>query len=197
MHNGGESASVGGKGPSAWAEAKAGAAAGAVVRPTVESDFDAIATITNHYIQKTAIHFGYEPVTADELQQTWREGLAVYPWFTAANGSRVVGYAKAGAWRTRPAYRWTCEVGLYRAHDVHGHGLGTRLYSALIEELRARGFHSAVGGIAIPNKASERLHEKLGFVRVGVFRESGHKLGSWHDTGFWQLMLQGSTHRPG
>lgn len=169
----------------------------AVIRATGEGDFDAIAAITNHSILHTAVHFGYDAVTGDELRKTWREGLAVYPWFSAVVGDRVVGYAKAGVWRTRPAYRWTCEVGLYLSHEVRGRGLGTRLYGALIEELKVRGFHSAVGAITIPNEASIRLHEKLGFVQVGVFRDSGYKFGTWHDTGFWQLMLQGSSHRPG
>jgi L-amino acid N-acyltransferase YncA len=197
MHHGGEEAPERDPTHGVAAQAKSLAAEGALIRPTAESDFDAIAEITNHYILNTAIHFGYEAVTGEELRRTWREGLAVYPWFTATIDKRVVGYAKAGAWRTRPAYRWTCEVGLYLAHDARGAGLGTRLYRALIDELKVRGFHSAVGGLTLPNEASRRLHEKLGFVFVGTFHESGYKLGAWHDTGFWQLMLRDSTHRPG
>lgn len=159
-------------------------------RPAAVADFDAIATITNHYIATTAIHFGYEPVTADELRATWQEQLAVYPWLVTVDAEgRVVGYAKSGSFRTRAAYRWTTETGIYLAPECCGHGLGTPLYRALLDALRARGFHSAIGGIALPNAASVRLHERLGFVHVGTIAQAGRKFDRWHDLGFWQLLL--------
>ncbi|MBL0869714.1 MAG: N-acetyltransferase family protein [Phycisphaerales bacterium] len=160
-----------------------------MVRPTVEADFPAIAEITNHYILTTAIHFGYEAVTAEELCAAWREGLAVYPWFTAEEGAAVIGYAKAGLWRARAAYRWTAEVGLYVHPQRRGGGIGTRLYTALLDELRARGFRSAVGGVTLPNEASVKLHEKLAFTCVGRFAQAGYKMDRWHDVAFFQRML--------
>lgn len=56
-------------------------------------------------------------------------------------------------------------------------------------DLRQRGFHSALGGIALPNEPSIRLHEKLGFRKVGHMAEAGCKFGAWVDVGFWELML--------
>ena len=156
------------------------------IRLAREDDFVAIAAITNPYIASTAIHFGYEPVTADELAAPWRAGA--YPWLVLDEDG-VIGYAKAGVWRERAAYRWTAETGIYLAPTAHGRGLGTALYGALLDELAARGFRSVVTGITLPNEASVRLHRRLGFVDVGVVREAGFKLGAWHDVSFWQKRL--------
>jgi phosphinothricin acetyltransferase len=163
------------------------------IRPTIRlvtaADFGTIAEITNVYIRTTAIHFAYEDVTAAELQQTWREHQQLYPWLVAEVDGAVAGYAKAGAFRARTAYRWTPETGIYLAPAQHGRGLGKLLYGRLLALLAAQGFHSVVGGIALPNAASVRLHEALGFVHAGTVRAAGFKFGAWHDVGFWQLQL--------
>lgn len=160
------------------------------IRLARADDFDAIAAITNHYIATTAIHFGHEPVAADELRASWCFGEAKFPWFvTLAADGDVVGYAKAGTFRARAAYQWTTETGIYLAPAHCGRGLGLPLYRTLLDELRTRGFHSAIGGIALPNAASVRLHERLGFVAAGVIQQAGWKFAKWHDLGFWQLRL--------
>jgi phosphinothricin acetyltransferase len=165
-------------------------------RPTHEQDFQAIAGLTNEFIRSTAVHFGYEPVTPEELAAVWRETRDRYPWLSAEVDGRFAGYAKAGAWRTRTAYQWTAEVGIYIEEWARGRGVGRTLYQALLDELRTRGFHSAIGGITLPNEPSVRLHEALGFKPVGVVRDAGHKLGAWHDVGFWQLILRDGAHEP-
>jgi phosphinothricin acetyltransferase len=160
------------------------------VRLAAPADFEPIAAITNHYIRTSAIHFGHEPVTAAELQQQWREGELRYPWLCADHGGRVAGYAKAGPWRTRAAYHWTAETGLYVAHDLRGRGLGRALYGRLLTVLGAQGYRSVVAGATLPNAASVALHEALGFTSCGVVRDAGCKFGCWHDVGFWQLRLR-------
>jgi phosphinothricin acetyltransferase len=75
------------------------------------------------------------------------------------------------------------------ALDAQGRGVGRALYEALFERLRAGGFHVVVAGITLPNEASVRLHEAVGFRAVGVFPEVGHKFGRWHSVGFWQRTL--------
>lgn len=167
-----------------------------IVRATIEADFPAIATLTNSFIRSTAIHFGYTEVTARELIEAWRSTCATYPWLTAEVGGAFAGYAKASVWRTREAYRWTAESGIYVEEPCRTRGVGRALYGALIDELRGRGFHSVIGGVTLPNPASVRLHESVGFEFVGRVREAGHKLGGWHDVGFWQLMLRGAEHFP-
>ncbi|MBL9150286.1 MAG: N-acetyltransferase [Phycisphaerae bacterium] len=159
------------------------------IRTVEDSDWPAIADLTNHYIEHTAIHFGYDPVTPNELRELWWPKRDLYPFLVAADGTRFLGYAKAGVWRERAAYKWTAEVGVYVARDTQGAGVGTRLYQALIDACRERGFHSLVGGITLPNEPSVRLHERVGFVKVAHFAHAGYKFGAWHDVGFWQVKL--------
>ena len=156
-----------------------------MIRSVAEDDFVAIASITNHYIATSTIHFAYEPLTPDQLHAMWR-GHEHHPWFVASDRQGVVGYAKSGVWRERTAYRWTAEVGLYLAPHACGRGLGTGLYDALLEELVRRGFRSAIAGITLPNDASVALHEKAGFERVGTFLDAGWKHDAWHAVEFWQ-----------
>lgn len=157
------------------------------IRPARADDFDAIATITNHYIVTTSIHFAYEPITPTELLGSFG---GKYPWFvTTGEADEVLGYAKAGAWRDRAAYSWTCEVGLYIADAARGRGLGRALYDTLLADLERRGFRSAIAGIALPNAASVALHERFGFTRVGTFEDAGWKNGAWHAVEFWQKPL--------
>jgi len=160
-----------------------------VIRPATDDHLEAIAAITSHYIATSAIHFGDRPVTGAELAAQ-RAADPRHPWLVAVDGDRVVGYAKAGPWRSRAAYRWTCELGLYVAPGHHRRGLGRALYRTLIDEVTARGFHGAIGGITLPNPASVALHESLGFVHVGTVREAGWKLDRWHDVGFWHRTLR-------
>jgi phosphinothricin acetyltransferase len=68
-------------------------------------------------------------------------------------------------------------------------GIGTELCGALIAELRAHNIHAAIGGVSLPNEASVRLHEKLGFKKVAQFEQVGFKFGRWIDVGYWQLLL--------
>ncbi len=78
---------------------------------------------------------------------------------------------------------------MYLAPLAHGRGVGRQLYDRLFRTLRDLGYLNAYAGIALPNAASVRLHESLGFAPVGVFRHVGFKFGRWHDVGWWSLEL--------
>ncbi len=78
---------------------------------------------------------------------------------------------------------------MYVAPDQGGRGVGSSLYSSLLQALRDRGLHAAMGGIALPNDASIALHEKFGFQKVAHFEQAGFKLGRWIDVGYWQRIL--------
>jgi phosphinothricin acetyltransferase len=162
---------------------------GVTVRPAREGDFDAIAAITNFYIQHTAIHFGTEPVAADDLRDAWLSTRSRYPFLVAEGAGRVLGYAKAGVWRDRAAYAWTPEAGIYVLHGEHRRGLGRAMYSRLFDIMARQGFHSVVAGATLPNEASVRLHLSMGFVSQGVIRHAGWKMGRWWDVAFFQKML--------
>jgi L-amino acid N-acyltransferase YncA len=159
-------------------------------RHVVPGDFESIAAITNYYILHTPIHFSTEPVTGQALHDAWFPKRETYPYLVWCDADdRVIAYAKAGQWRERAAYDKTAEVGIYVEHGLGGKGVGTPLYQTLVEACSAAGFHTLVAGIALPNEPSVRLHERCGFVPLGVFREVGWKMEAWHDVGWWQRML--------
>ena len=123
---------------------------------------------------------------AARIQDFQRE----HAWLVAQDAAgRVVGYAYAHRFAERPAYRWTCESSIYLSDDARGRGVGRTLYAALLDRLVERGFRQVMAGITLPNPASVRVHESLGFELVGVFRSVGWKLGRWHDVARMQRVL--------
>lgn len=162
-----------------------------LIRAALESDLAAIAGIYASYIPDTAITFDTSEPTLETWAATWRSGMREeHPWFVSELEGEVIGYAKAGSFRTRGAYRQTVETAIYlsREHLSEGHGRG--LYERLLEEVAERSFHTAIAGITLPNKRSVGLHESLGFKPVGILREVGFKLDSWWDVGWWQWSLK-------
>jgi phosphinothricin acetyltransferase len=160
-----------------------------MIRPATGADAAQICEIYNHYIVHTAVTFEEEPVGVNEMALRISETVPHLPWLVWEGGGRVLGYCYANKWKGRCAYRYSVEATVYLRPDVSGRGLGTKLYSALLDELRQRKLHAVIGGIALPNEASVRLHEKLGFAKVAEFREVGNKFGRWIDVGYWQLIL--------
>ncbi len=154
------------------------------------ADAAAICVIYNHYITQTTISFEEEPITpADMAQRIADVASANLPWLVLMDGDTLVGYAYATKWRVRPAYRFSVETSVYLDRQRTGQGAGRMLYEALLTELRQRELHLAIAGIAQPNDASVRLHERLGFRKVAHFSEVGRKFGNWIDVGYWQLQL--------
>ncbi len=160
-----------------------------LVRDFAAGDVAPANALTNHFIEHTTTHFGSTPATDDAFAAVWEKGRVRYPWLAAEVDGGFAGYAKAGVWRERDAYARTAETGLYVADGLRGKGVGKALYAALFERLRALGFHAVVAGVTLPNEASVRLHEAVGFRKVGVFHAVGHKFGAWHDVGFWEREL--------
>jgi L-amino acid N-acyltransferase YncA len=164
-----------------------------VIRPAVAGDSGAIAAIYNHYVAQTVITFEEEPVSASGMGRRIGEaGSASLPWLVAEREGKVVGYAYANPWRARSAYRFSVEVTVYLDPVCPRLGIGSRLYGALLPELKARGIHAALGVIALPNEASVALHEKFGFAKAAHLREVGLKFGRWIDVGYWELLLESS-----
>lgn len=163
------------------------------VRSVRDEDFDAIAAITNYYIANTTVHFGYGAVTPDELRAQRSDR---YPFLVYEEKGHVLAYAKAGVWRTREAYTWTPELGVYVAHGARGRGIGRTVYTALLLECERAGFRSVVAGITMPNDASVKLHVALGFDYVGTFRDAGWKHGTWNDVAWYQKRFASDAEGP-
>lgn len=159
------------------------------IRSSIPDDAGQIAAIYNHYVANTIATFEEDPVSVAQMRDRIESGSARYPWLVATRGQATVGYAYAGQWKSRSAYRNSVETTVYVAPTALRQGVGSELYSALLGELRHRRFHCALGLIALPNPASVALHENLGFSRVAELEEVGWKMGRWVDVGIWQLIL--------
>ena len=149
-----------------------------------------IAAIYAPFCLETAVSF--ETTAPDEAAMRERISTLTqrYPWLVAVSGTGdVLGYAYAGKHRERAAYRWSVDFTAYLVPEEKRRGIGTELYRALVRICQSLGYYRAFAGITLPNEASIRLHEKIGFLPIGVYRRVGFKLGKWHDVGWWSLDL--------
>jgi len=160
-----------------------------MLRHCTPSDAARICDIYNHYVRETVVTFEEEPVLEAEMARRIAEVTARLPWLVWETDAGILGYAYATPWKVRAAYRHAVESSIYLAPHATGRGLGSKLYEALIAELRARDLHCVIGGAALPNPASVSLHEKLGFEKVAEFRQVGFKFGRRIDVAYWELML--------
>jgi L-amino acid N-acyltransferase YncA len=152
-------------------------------------DAAAIASIYAPYVTDSAVSFETDPPGEAEVRARIEAAGPLYPWLVACDGDRLLGYAYAGAFRARRAYRFTVETTVYLHPSAQGRGVGRALSSAMLPVLEAQGFTQAIAAITLPNDASVGLHEKLGFARAGTYREVGYKLGRWRSVGLWQRPL--------
>ena len=161
-----------------------------MLRPATPADAAAIAVIYNYYVVHTIITFEEEKITAREMTKRITENKkAGLPWFVWDENGRVLGYSYASKWKSRCSYRFSVESTVYLEKDATRRGLGTKLYSALIDALRSTRTHAIIGGVALPNAGSAALHEKLGFQKIAHFKEVGRKFDQWIDVGYWELIL--------
>lgn len=161
------------------------AGVGVVVRAASADDAGAVRAIYAPIVEQSAISFEQQVPSVEEMSRRMAAGAVRLPWLVATRGDDVVGYAYAASHRARAAYRWSVETSVYVAECARGAGVGRLLYEPLLRTLAGLGYVSAYAGIALPNAASIRLHESMGFERVGTFPRVGYKNGRWHDTAWW------------
>ncbi len=141
----------------------------------------------------------FEEVAPTELEMKTRieKILSYYPWIVAVDqNSNILGYAYASQHRERAAYRWAVDVSAYVREGSRGLGVGKQLYEKLFDILKRQNFFRAFAGIALPNAASVRLHERMGFQHLGTYKNVGFKHGRWHDVGWWELSIKNAESHP-
>lgn len=160
-----------------------------MIRHARPDDAGDVAAIYNPFVNETAISFEELPISVDDMRARIERVQRQFPWLVADVAGSVVGYAYAAPYHARAAYRFTVETTVYVGRGHGGRGIGTELYTHLIDSLRGLELQSAIGIIALPNPASVALHERVGYKKVGEIASAGKKFGRWIDVGFWQLML--------
>ncbi len=160
-----------------------------LVRPATPEDAEVLSAIYAPFVREAAVTFELEPPSVAEFAERIRDIQAFGAWLVCEIDGAVVGYAYGGRFRARAAYCRTAETTVYLARGRERQGHGRRLYEALKRVLTLQGFRTLVGGIVLPNDASVRLHEAVGFRPVGVFHNVGNKFERWRDVGWWELDL--------
>ena len=168
------------------------------IRPATPADIPAITRIYAHAVRHGTASFELEP--PDEAEMAHRQKTLLdggFPYLVATRDGAVLGYAYAGPYRARPAYRFSVENSIYVAADAHRRGVGRALMDRLIAESEARGYRLMIAVIGDSAQTpSIALHRAAGFKLVGTFEGVGYKFDRWLDTVLMQLALGKGTSAP-
>ena len=163
------------------------------ITPATAADDAALLALRNHYIAHSVATFDEAPLRLAAVQD-WRAGFGAtgpHRLLVARDDASLLGYCSSQAYRAHPAFARTIETSIYVAPDAAGRGVGSALYERLFAALAGEGLHRAVVGIALPNDASIRLHERFGFRTVGVFGEYAYKNGRAVSSQWMQRAMNG------
>jgi L-amino acid N-acyltransferase len=162
----------------------------------IECNFDAhgqqVLDILNHEIRYSTSLYDYSPRTLDDVELMFHQKKALaQPLIGAvADTGELMGFATFGQFRPRPANKYSVEHSVYVAESFRNNGVGKALLVKLIELAKTREIRNMIGAIDAANAASIRLHESLGFKRVGTVPEVGFKFGRWLDLALYQLPIK-------
>lgn len=160
-----------------------------MIRNVELRDAEAICNIYNYYIKNTIVTFEENELSVPEMEDRIKEVTKDFPYLVYEKSGEVVAYAYASKWKGRCAYKFSVESTVYLKYGLQREGIGSSVYTELIKRLSELKLHAVIGGIAIPNPGSIALHEKLGFEKIGHFKEVGFKNNQWLDVGYWELIL--------
>ena len=162
-----------------------------VVRAAVLADVPALTDIYNHYVRTSGVTFDTTEFTV-EARQEWFSHYATtgpHRLLVVVDGDDLLGYATSSPFRPKPGYVTSVETSVYLRPDATGRGIGTTLYRAMFDALAGQDLHRAYAGVALPNDASVRLHERLGFREVGTYVEVGRKFDRYWDVRWFERPL--------
>lgn len=168
----------------------------ATLRPASLADAARLLDIYAPYVETTAITIETEVPSCAEFTARMEEIMGTYPYLVAEIGDDIVGYAYVHRCGEKAGYRWNVELTVYLDRSRRARGLGRLLCDALLGILEAQGAKNIFSLISIPNDASFRLHEALGFKRIGIQEHAGYKLGAWHDIAWLQKSIGSFSGEP-
>jgi L-amino acid N-acyltransferase len=159
------------------------------IREATVDDIGDITAIYNHAVTNLTATFDMrEKTVADRLRWLASHG-GKYPAVVAVIDGVVVGWGSLSRFHERPGWRFTVENAVYVSPHCFGRGIGRAIMEHLIDRAQSLGHHAIIAQIAEDNESSIRLHEKLGFEKVGVLKEVGHKFERWIDVVLMERVL--------
>ena len=161
------------------------------IRPAVAADLAFVTAIYDHAVRYGTATFELIPPDLAEMTRRFNElASGGYPYLVAVLDGHVVGYAYAGAYRERPAYRFTVENSIYLQPQVHRRGIGLKLLQHLLAESQTRGYRQMIAVIGdSANAGSIGVHARSGFAMIGTHPNVGFKFGRWLDIVMMQRSL--------
>ncbi|MBQ3080754.1 MAG: N-acetyltransferase [Clostridia bacterium] len=149
------------------------------IRDVRVSDACRISEIYRPYVENTTITFETEAPDEKEMERRILSH-SEYPYIVMEADGRVIGYAYAGPFKERRAYRPTTEISVYLEEGYTGQGRGERLTREILSQLtKDDRYFVCLACITSPNPRSEKLFERLGFECVGIYENVGYKMGAW------------------
>lgn len=159
------------------------------LRTATVADVSELLAIYAPYVEKSTISFEWSVPTEAEFSSRVEHVLRKYPYIVYEENEQILGYAYADRAFERYSYRFCAELSVYVREDARARGIGSLLYRALIALCREMRLQMLYGVVTNPNEPSFRLHERLGFERVGYFPHAGNKFDRWLDVVWYGLMI--------
>ena len=150
-----------------------------MIRTLKEEDIGECLAIYNWYIANSPATFETEPLSPEAFQDRVHGIMKKYPWIVYEDEGKILGYAYLSAFNERAAYDWTCDLAIYLDHEARGRGIGSALMAVILDLAERDGYHCMTSIITEGNRASEHIHEKFGFKKLGFFPNVGYKNGKW------------------
>ena len=161
-----------------------------MLRDAQPADLPTIAAIYAESVENGVASYELVPPSLGEMTNRFEAITGQgYPYVVAEEAGRIVGYAYASAFRTRPAYRWLVEDSVYLPPEARGRGLGRMLLHELVRRCTDLGFRQMLAVIGGAHPASVAVHRAAGFTECGRMSATGYKHGRWLDTVLMQLSL--------
>lgn len=167
------------------------------IRLVTKDDAPALQRIYAPYVNETAVTFEYDAPDAAEFARRIENTLREYPYLAAVEDGRIVGYAYAGSFHSRAAYKHCAEVSVYVDREHRGKGIGSLLYSELERRLVRQNVYLLCACITSTERkddahltdASIRFHHKKGYVLVGKHELCGYKFGKWYSVVWMEKLI--------
>ncbi len=167
------------------------------IRTAVPVDAEALLDIYRPYVLSTAITFEYDVPTVEDFRQRIVATLSRYPYLVAEDAhGKPVGYACAGAFKTRAAYDWAAEVSVYVDARHHRKGIGQALYETIEDTLKRQNVTNLNACITfaevedgLHHNDSMRFHQRLGYELVAHFHQCGYKFDRWWDMVWMEKLI--------
>lgn len=168
-----------------------------LIRNATAADAPALLEIYSYYVTNTAISFEWEVPTLENFRARIVKTLESYPYLVAELDKKIVGYAYAGGFVGREAYKYSAELTIYLDKDYRGQGVGKKLYAELESRLKACGIKNLYACVAYSEVedeyltfASVKFHERLGFKICGKFTDCGCKFGRWYSMVWMEKLIE-------